>query len=139
MVRLGVILGPLIFVLWVYCLVRAITARDDEVRNLPKIVWIFLIIIVPLVGSIAWLAAGQPLNRPAPRSRHERAAPAYPEYDRPGRAAATDPEADEEFLRKVRARAEEQRRRERERRLAAEKEREEQERRRGTSEELDPD
>jgi hypothetical protein len=34
----------------------------------------------------------------------------YPEYDRPGRAAATSREADEAFLRKVRERAEEQRR-----------------------------
>ena len=43
---------------------------------------------------------------------------AYPEYDRPGRFAATDPADDERFLRQVRERAEEQRRlyRERQRR-----------------------
>ena len=40
--------------------------------------------------------------------------PEFPEYDRPGRAAAANPEDDEEFLRKVRERAEEQRRRYRE-------------------------
>ncbi len=38
----------------------------------------------------------------------------FPEYDRPGRAAPAKPEDDEEFLRKVRERAEEQRRRYRE-------------------------
>jgi hypothetical protein len=40
----------------------------------------------------------------------------YPEYDRPGRFAATNPENDEEFLRQVRERAEEQRRLHREKR-----------------------
>ncbi len=43
--------------------------------------------------------------------------PHYPEYDRPGRAAATSPDDDEDFLRKVRERAEEQRRAYREERL----------------------
>ncbi len=43
--------------------------------------------------------------------RLEREAPAFPEYDRPGRAAAADPDADAAFLEQVRARAEEQRRR----------------------------
>ena len=57
--------------------------------------------------SIAWIAAGRPRG---PRRRTE-GSPAFPEYDRPGRAAATDPAQDEEFLRKVRERAEEQRRR----------------------------
>ena len=42
------------------------------------------------------------------------AAPEFPEYDRPGRAAAVNPEDDEDFLRKVRERAEDQRRRYRE-------------------------
>ena len=40
------------------------------------------------------------------------------EYDRPGRFAASDPAADEEFLKKVRERAEEQRRQTRERKAA---------------------
>jgi hypothetical protein len=35
--------------------------------------------------------------------------PAFPEYDRPGRAAATNPEDDEAFLRGLRERAEQQR------------------------------
>lgn len=39
---------------------------------------------------------------------------AYPEYDRPGRFAATAAADDEEFLRRCRERAEEQRRRYRE-------------------------
>lgn len=97
---------PLMFSL--YCLVHAITTRDEDVRNLPKVAWILLILFFPVIGSIAWLAAGQPQND-RPRA-YERPATNFPEYDRPGRAAATSPDADDEFLRQIRARAEEQRR-----------------------------
>ena len=60
-----------------------------------------LILLFPLVGSIAWLIAGRPTK---PQTR--RAAPPPPP-----RAPAADPAADAEFLRQVRERAEEQRRR----------------------------
>ena len=101
--------GPLIFVLWVFCFIQAVTSRQDEVRNLPKVAWILLVLFFPLLGSVAWLVAGRPVAaRPRP---HERAAPGFPEYERPGRAAAVDAAADEEFLRRCRERAEEQRRR----------------------------
>ncbi len=101
-------------VLCVYCLVNAITSRDDEIRHLSKVWWILLILFFPFVGSIAWLVAGRPVSATPRRSAYERQATEFPEYDRPGRAAAVDPEADAEFLRKVRERAEEQRRKARE-------------------------
>lgn len=111
MARLGIILGPIIFVLWVYCLISVITSRDGDARHLPKIAWLLIVLLFPLVGSIAWLAVGRPQNARGPSNAHERPAPRFPEYDRPGRASALDPEADEEFLRRCRERAEEQRRR----------------------------
>jgi hypothetical protein len=107
-------------VLMVFCLIDAITSRDDEVRHLGKVWWILLVLFFPLAGSIAWLVAGRPTGALPRRPAHERATPGYPEYDRPGRMAAGDPAADAEFLRKVRERAEEQRRR------AAEQQRREQ-------------
>lgn len=54
------------------------------------------------------------LTRPAPGRVTWSDRPAFPEYDRPGRFAATDVEADAEFLRRFRGRAEEQRRKARE-------------------------
>jgi len=101
-------------VLGIFCLVEAISSRDDEVRNLSRVWWIVLILFFPFVGSIAWLAAGRPVRTPRRYGPYERSASAFPEYDRPGRFAAADPEADEEFLKKVRERAEEQRRKARE-------------------------
>lgn len=118
MLRLLVFLVPL--VLSIYCIVEAISSRDDEVRNLSKVWWILLVLFFPFVGSIAWLVAGRPQRAARRHGPHERSAGAFPEYDRPGRFAATDPAADEAFLKKVRERAEEQRRRAREQRQAQE-------------------
>jgi hypothetical protein len=109
--RLYEFAGPVVFVLWVFCIIDAIMSPEDSVRNLPKTAWVLIVLFFPFVGSIAWLAAGRPSRSPARRSAYEREAPAYPEYDRPGRMAASNPEDDEAFLRRVRERAEEQRRR----------------------------
>ena len=115
MLRLLFFLVPI--VLCIYCLVEAITSRDDEVRHLGKVWWILLILFFPFVGSIAWLAAGRPVRTPRRHGPYERTVAEFPEYDRPGRFAAADPEADEAFLRKVRERAEEQRRKAREQKM----------------------
>lgn len=107
-------------VLAIFCLVEAISARDDEVRHLSRAWWILLILFFPFIGSIAWLAAGRPVRAPRRPGPYERSASAFPEYDRPGRFAATDPAADDAFLAQVRERAEEQRRLARERKEAEE-------------------
>lgn len=109
MIKLELVFGVAVLIVWVYCLVSAIGAPVTRVRNLPKWAWIVLILLFPLVGSIAWLVAGRPDDGKARRSAYEREAPDFPEYDRPGRAAATDPERDAQFLRQVRERAEAQR------------------------------
>lgn len=101
--------GVVILILWIYCLVDVITSRDGEARHLGKTVWIFIVLLFPLVGSLAWLILGRPTEA-RPLTRSEGAAPSFPEYERRGRFAAADPEKDDEFLRKVRERAEEQRR-----------------------------
>lgn len=95
--------------LFLWCLVEVIQTPESDMRNLSKPVWLLLVIFLPFVGSVAWLVAGRP--QVARRGPYERAAPDFPEYDRPGRAAASNPDDDAEFLRQVRARAEEQRRR----------------------------
>lgn len=39
-------------------LIDIITRDDSQVRHLPKIVWVFLVILLPFVGSIVWFAVG---------------------------------------------------------------------------------
>ena len=102
----------IVFVVWVWTLAQVLLTPDALVRRLPKVAWLVIVFLFPLLGTAGWYVFGRPEQASRrPPSRHERPTPAFPEYDRPGRAAATDPEKDEEFLRQVRARAEEQRKR----------------------------
>lgn len=111
--------GLLLFALWVFCIIDVIVVDEFRVRNLPKGAWIVIVLLLPDIGSIAWLVAGRPWDsrKGAAPSRVSRE---YPEYDRPGRYVPASPEDDEEFLRGLRARAEEQRERARRERLARE-------------------
>jgi hypothetical protein len=114
MIRVELLFGLVTLALWVFCLVEVIGTDEGAIRNLPKVGWLLIVLLFPFAGSVAWLAVGRPVA--AGRSPYERQQPQYPEYDRPGRASATNPEDDEAFLRQVRERAEEQRRRYREQR-----------------------
>jgi hypothetical protein len=100
-------------VLLVYCVLNVITTPEDQVRNLPKLLWLVLVIVLPLVGGIAWLVAGRPVggaSRPGGLP-YKGNTGRFPEYDRPGRAVPQNPDDDEAFLRNLRERAEEQRKR----------------------------
>lgn len=110
MIRAELGLGILGTALWVYCLFDVIMADEGRIRNLTKGTWIFIVLVTSIVGAVAWLVAGRPEGpaRSLPyKGNTGRPAP-YPEYDRPGRFAATSPDDDEAFLRQVRERAEEQ-------------------------------
>lgn len=103
-----ILLGELLFlaeiVLLVYCVLNILTTPVQQVRNLPKLVWLLLVVLLPVAGGLAWLYAGRPRD-PA------RAAPSGgPSYDRPVRSAPTSPDDDEAFLQQLRARADAQRR-----------------------------
>ncbi|MFI6291731.1 PLD nuclease N-terminal domain-containing protein [Nonomuraea sp. NPDC050790] len=90
-------MGLATLVLWIYCLFDAITTPDEAARNLPKVLWVIIVLLFPLIGSLFWLVTGRP-QRAAPRATGRP----------PGTAA--NPDDDEEFLRRLRERAEEQRR-----------------------------
>jgi len=97
--------------LWVGCFIDVLLTPDGAQRNLPKLAWVFIVLLVPDLGSIAWLVAGHPWQNTGPRSKPTGAASRFPEYDRPGRYVPSNPDDDEEFLAGLRKRAEEQRRR----------------------------
>ena len=116
--------------LLVYCALNVITTPESEVRNLPKLLWLVLVVVFPLIGGIAWLVAGRPQNATARMPyKGNRGIPAA--YDRPGRAAAMSPDDDEAFLRGLHERAEKQRKaaeQQRQAQLAAEEEQRERDR-----------
>jgi hypothetical protein len=130
LIRGEVALGVVLTGLWIYCLLDAILAEEYRIRNLSKPVWIVIIIVTFEIGAVAWLIAGRPQGTPREmpyKGNRGVSASKYPEYDRPGRFVASNPDDDEEFLRQVRERAEQQtregkrQRAERERREAEER------------------
>ena len=42
----------------VYCLVDCAQTPEERVKVLPKVIWIILILIIPVVGGVVWLVAG---------------------------------------------------------------------------------
>jgi hypothetical protein len=111
MTYLGGLTGLLVTALWVFCVIDALSSPAEAVRNLPKVGWVVVVLLFPLVGSVAWLAAGRPRagqtaglpykgNRgraPWPSTRTA----GFPEYERPTRAV-TGPDDDPAFLDQVR-------------------------------------
>lgn len=87
--------------LLVYCLIDCIQTDSALVRNLPKPFWVLLIVILPIVGGIAWLVAGRPERSAQARqvAWPSTATAGFPEYERP---RLTAPDDDPEFLASVR-------------------------------------
>lgn len=81
----------------VFCLIDCIQTDSSRVRNLPKTFWVLIIIVVPLIGGIAWFVAGRPTAEQPVRGRTS----GYPAYERP--RAPQGPDDDPDFLRQIRA------------------------------------
>jgi hypothetical protein len=54
--------------LWVFALVDCISTPGPLCRNLPKGLWIIVILLLSGVGALLWLLAGRPRRRFALRS-----------------------------------------------------------------------
>ena len=74
--------------LFAAALIDVITRDESQVRHLPKIGWIIIVIVLPVVGSIVWFAVGREYGTSSalgsfgdPR-RHEVAATAQDERRR---------------------------------------------------------
>ena len=58
----GGLLAFITLVLWVYCILDVIATEESLVRNMPKVLWLVIVIFLPTIGSVAWLALGRPAN-----------------------------------------------------------------------------
>lgn len=59
MVRLLFALGVVVVVLTVYTLVDCALLQRSRVRGLPRWVWIFVIVLIPVIGPVLWLLIGR--------------------------------------------------------------------------------
>jgi hypothetical protein len=46
----------------VFGVVDCVLSDASRIRNLPRWAWILLIVVIPLVGCIAWLVGGRPFR-----------------------------------------------------------------------------
>ncbi|GAA2676174.1 hypothetical protein GCM10009864_54480 [Streptomyces lunalinharesii] len=51
----------LVLALWIYAFIDCINTPESQVRGLPKVVWVLIILLFGevLIGPIAWLVAGK--------------------------------------------------------------------------------
>lgn len=57
MVKVLIVLLPL--ALAIYALVDLVQTRDEDIQGLPKLAWVALIVLIWVVGPVAWLVAGK--------------------------------------------------------------------------------
>jgi hypothetical protein len=86
--------------LMIIALIDCISTDEYAVRNLPKVVWVLLILLFSPVGPIVWFVAGRPQNAAVGRAGAWKPGRGFPESERP-RARSTAPDDDPDFLRRV--------------------------------------
>ena len=81
MVRLFIFLAAVQLVLFVLALISVLSA--ERVRNAPRVVWVLLVVLVPLLGPISYFFWGRPV--PAPQEgtpvRRSKSRPSSPDDD----------------------------------------------------------
>jgi len=53
------VMSVVLLVVVIGALADIITRHDGQVKHLPKLVWVLLVVLLPLVGSILWFAVGR--------------------------------------------------------------------------------
>lgn len=46
--------------LMIYCVVEIAQSRSDDVRVMPRWLWVVAVVGLPLVGAVSWLVWGRP-------------------------------------------------------------------------------
>lgn len=78
-------LSILVIALMIGALIDVITRDDSQVKYLPKMVWIIIVILLPLIGSVLWFTIGREyagggisLQRPVRRQPRQTTVQTYP-------------------------------------------------------------
>ena len=93
---LKVLVYALPIILAVYALVDLVQTDEEDVQGLPKLVWVLLIVLIWVIGPIAWLVAGRRGRRWLPGLSRAGGS------GQPGTSRPTAPDDDPDFLRGLR-------------------------------------
>lgn len=61
---MSIVFSVVLFALLIGALVDIILRSDAQVKHLPKIVWVLLVVFLPLIGSILWFTIGREYSQP---------------------------------------------------------------------------
>jgi uncharacterized integral membrane protein len=85
-----------LLLLWLWAIYDVVTTDPGQVRNLPKVLWLLLVILLPFgMGTILWVLLGRPARtassgHPQAPRRVRRAPEPAPEADRHTHRIVTD-------------------------------------------------
>ena len=87
------LLFAIAFVVVLYALIDVILSRGDDIRSLPKPLWVVVVLVLPVLGAIGWFVVG---GRPRPVGEGGGMAPGRGRARRP-----VAPDDDPAFLRQI--------------------------------------
>ncbi len=93
----NVIVGLALLGFWLYCLFDVITTPEASVRNMPKLIWVLIVVLLADLGGVFWLFLGRPKAMATPMPPAEPGTRQWPPQSR----APRGPDDDPEFLRKL--------------------------------------
>ncbi|GAA1789765.1 hypothetical protein GCM10009682_09820 [Luedemannella flava] len=92
--RLYIVLFLVNLILAVAALIDCLSTEEHEIRALPRIVWVLIILLFSPVGPIAWFVAGRPQrtisSQHPSRGGTWRPGAGFPEAERPRTLAPDD-------------------------------------------------
>jgi hypothetical protein len=103
MVRLYSLFVLLDMALLVIALIDCLSAEEFAIRALPRVAWVFIILLFSPVGAIAWFVAGRPARTVRlSNGATWRPGSGFPESERPQRRGGQlAPDDDPQFLRNL--------------------------------------
>jgi phospholipase D-like protein len=87
--RIELVVALVVLALELYSIVSCILTPDTKVRGVPKPIWLILIVLIPLLGSVLWLGLGRDRVGGVPQRN---AAPVQPAVGPSGYSALTSDE-----------------------------------------------
>ncbi len=93
------LLSLLILALLVFTLVDIIRRDDQQVKHLPKTMWVIIVILLPFLGAVLWFTLGRVYPEGGPRMPRPARTAAPPATARPSAPSApADPRSTEQQL-----------------------------------------
>jgi hypothetical protein len=74
-----ILFSVIVFIAVIAALVDIITRDESQVKHLPKIAWVLLVVFLPLIGTIIWFLVGHDYSYSVERGIR----PSQPRHQRP--------------------------------------------------------